>query len=523
MKSIRAYLVAAAVIIASPVTITHADEPPLGDPPVVNVDPSCGVTITGEKVEIKNEEGEIIGEVNKLWLRVNDDDNNADEKWDIGSEQVAGEDDTYQITVTATLKDTCVASETGGIRVKVYMDDASKDRIDGFWPGKRIIKDENGASTEETGDDALAKVKGVPKEYPYYVPILPGQSVTQTLYIEGIHHSAAASDVIIRAETTDTNHCTKHGIKTAESLSLSAYQVDLDVDSNNNEGFVFTWGSDKEDWIENSATVARVVYPGDVIGTPRPGKVVLSNNRTDSASLDQLVNGGKDGLTAVSAGLQFVPVLLELKEPFDPATAMVTFTYVASEPGISDHGISETETAAPYVCSINTGGMRLWKKDATGRTSVASVLAATPGDFIPASTETEIAKIDWSKIATDISTPRKAKLYLEYVDKSTPEDAGLKPIKVTVTGNGATTEDQVNVTLIPVEIKEVWSDQITGVEANGFPDKTGQKEHPYILVGATKWGQASRIHICLACERVFWQAVAWRDRSVSSIPGRSTT
>jgi hypothetical protein len=265
------------------------------------------------------------------------------------------------------------------------------------------------------------------------------------------------------------------------------------------------------------------VYPGDVIGTPRPGKVVLSNNRTDSASLDQLVNGGKDGLTAVSAGLQFVPVLLELKEPFDPATAMVTFTYVASEPGISDHGISETETAAPYVCSINTGGMRLWKKDATGRTSVASVLAATPGDFIPASTETEIAKIDWSKIATDISTPRKAKLYLEYVDKSTPEDAGLKPIKVTVTGNGATTEDQVNVTLIPVEIKEVWSDQITGVEANGFPDKTGQKEHPYILVGATKWGQASRIHICLACERVFWQAVAWRDRSVSSIPGRSTT
>ncbi|MCX6864896.1 MAG: hypothetical protein NTV46_01515, partial [Verrucomicrobia bacterium] len=73
MKSFRACLAAAAVIITSPVSLTHAD-----DPPLVNEEPSCGVSITGEKVEI-------IGEVNKLWLRVNDDDNNADEKWDIGS------------------------------------------------------------------------------------------------------------------------------------------------------------------------------------------------------------------------------------------------------------------------------------------------------------------------------------------------------------------------------------------------------------------------------------------------------
>ena len=223
--------------------------------------------------------------------------------------------------------------------------------------------------------------------------------------------------------------------------------MDLDIDSNNNEGFAFTEGSDKEDWIENSATVARVVYPEDVIGTPRPGKIVLSNNRTDSASLGQLVNGGGEGLTAVSAGLQFVPVLLELKEPFDPATAMVTFTYDASEPNISDHGISETGTEAPYVYSINTGGMRLWKKKATERTSGEAV---PDGDFISADTE-----INWSDIATDISTPRIANLYLEYVDKSTPEAAGLKPITVTVTGNGATTEDQVNVNLLPVELKFV--------------------------------------------------------------------
>jgi hypothetical protein len=446
MKSIRAYLVAAAVIIASPVTITHAVEPPLGDPPLVNEVPNnCGISISADQ----------------NWLSVNDNDDNHDEIWDFetesktsGAEPVVGEKDTLKITVTGTA-DKSEATVTVSI-------DTGSDKIDGFWEGTLTISGQS-LTIAQLEELAQKELEGQKKDsskkttFTFTVPI--GRSATQTLYIEGIKHSDSLKDVKINARieapagiTPDPdNRPFRASSLAATPLEITVYQVDLDVDSNNNEGFVFTWGSDKEDWIENSATVARVVYPEDVIGTPRPGKIVLSNNRTDSASLDQLVNGGGEGLTAVSAGLQFVPVLLELKEPFDPATAMVTFTYVASEPGISDHGISETGTEAPYVYSINTGGMRLWMKDATGRTSVASVLAATPGDFIPASTETEIAKIDWSKIATDISTPRKAKLYLEYVDKSTPEAAGLKPITVTVTGNGATTDDQVNVTLLPVE------------------------------------------------------------------------
>lgn len=38
--------------------------------------------------------------------------------------------------------------------------------------------------------------------------------------------------------------------------------------------------------------------------------------------------------------------------------------------------------------------------------------------------------------------------------------------------------------LVPLTPKEVWSDQITNVEANGYPDKTGLSEYPYILIGA---------------------------------------
>ena len=56
-----------------------------------------------------------------------------------------------------------------------------------------------------------------------------------------------------------------------------------------------------------------------------------------------------------------------------------------------------------------------------------------------------------------------------------------------------------SVSLVPVEVKEVWSDQITGVEANGFPDKTGPNEYPHIFMGATS-ATTFKVKIKLAAE-----------------------
>lgn len=43
--------------------------------------------------------------------------------------------------------------------------------------------------------------------------------------------------------------------------------------------------------------------------------------------------------------------------------------------------------------------------------------------------------------------------------------------------------------LLPMELKEAWSDQIKDVEVNGLPDKTGLAEKPYILMGAKADGK----------------------------------
>jgi esterase/lipase superfamily enzyme len=437
MKSIRAYLVAAAVIIASPETITHAVEPPLGDPPLVNEVPNnCGISISADQ----------------NWLSVNDNDDNNDEIWDFetesktsGAEPVVGEKDTLKITVTGTA-DKSEATVTVSI-------DTGSDKIDGFWEGTLTISGQSPTGTELDGQE-----KRTPKKTTFTFTVPKGSSATQTLYIEGIKHSDSLKDVKINARieapagiTPDPdNRPFRASSLAATPLEITVYQVDLDVDSNNNEGTEFTSGSDEEDKIEASEKE-------DANGSKRPGKIVIPSSQTNSDGDD--VPDFADGfnlpfmgtvneLAQVSQTLKFVPVQVELKAPFDTASAKVKFTYgPVSKPELSEEGIGVTGAGTPedpYVFNLNKGGMRLWKKKATERTSGEAV---PDGDFIPAYTE-----INWSDIATDISTPRIAKLYLEYVDKSTPEAAGLKPITVTVTGNGETTDDQVNVTLLPVDL-----------------------------------------------------------------------
>ena len=247
MKSIRAYLVAAAVIIASPVTITHAVEPPLGDPPLVNEVPNnCGISISADQ----------------NWLSVNDNDDNHDEIWDFetesktsGAEPVVGEKDTLKITVTGTA-DKSEATVTVSI-------DTGSDKIDGFWEGTLTISGQS-LTIAQLEELAQKELEGQKKDsskkttFTFTVPI--GRSATQTLYIEGIKHSDSLKDVKINARieapagiTPDPdNRPFRASSLDATPLEITVYQVDLDVDSNNNEGTEFTPGSDEEDKIEAS-------------------------------------------------------------------------------------------------------------------------------------------------------------------------------------------------------------------------------------------------------------------------------
>ena len=170
MKSIRAYLVAAVVIIASPVTITHADEPPLGDPPLVNEVPNnCGISISADQ----------------NWLSVNDNDDNHDEIWDFETEPVVGEEDTLKITIIGT-------ADKSDATVTISIETGS-DKIDGFWEGTLTISGQASTGTELDGQEKRSS-----KKTTFIVP--KGSSATQTLYIEGIKHSDSLRDVKINAK-----------------------------------------------------------------------------------------------------------------------------------------------------------------------------------------------------------------------------------------------------------------------------------------------------------------------------------
>jgi len=429
MKSFRACLAAAAVIITSPVTLTHAD-----DPPLVNEDPNnCGISISADK----------------NWLSVNDNDDNNDEQWDFNTEPVVGEKDTLKITVTGT-------ADKNDATVTVSIETGS-DKIDGFWEGTLTVSGQASTGTELDGQE-----KRSDKKTTFTVP--KGGSATQTLYIEGIKHSASLRDVKINARieapagtTPDPdNRPFSASSLDATPLEITVYQVDLDVDSNNDNAFDFEGFDDAEDEIEASEKE-------DANGSMRPGKIVISSSQTNSDGDDVpdfadgfnlQFTGTVNELEHVSETLKFVPVQVELKEPFDTASAKVKFTYgtisqpgPVSKPELSEEGIGVTGAGTPedpYVFNLNKGGIRLWKKKATERTSGEAVPS---GDFVPADTE-----INWSDIATDISTPRKAKLYLEYVDMTPAEAAGRKNIAVTATQEDVKSEDKVIVTLPLVDL-----------------------------------------------------------------------
>jgi hypothetical protein len=408
MKSIRAYLVAAVVIIASPVTITHADEPPLGDPPLVNEVPNnCGISISADQ----------------NWLSVNDNDDNNDEIWDFetesgasGAEPVVGEKDTLKITVTGTA-DKSEATVTVSI-------DTGSDKIDGFWEGTLAISGQTltSAQLEELALKELeGQKKGSSKKTTFTFPVLEGSSATQTLYIEGIKHSDSLKDVKINARieapagiTPDPdNRPFRASSLAATPLEITVYQVDLDVDSNNNEGTEFTPGSDEEDKIEAS------VKP-DGVWTKRPGKIIMVNDGFGDDIPDWadgfISDVGNTACYTCGPPITFIPMLLERKPPFT-LTCTVKFTYSASDPGL----VSTTSGGGFPDCDkqfTKPHGklIRIWKKNNDGTIRIA-VSVVYGGDYVPDEIE-----IPWNAL----SDGSVAHLWVEAVDPS----GGLADISV---------------------------------------------------------------------------------------------
>jgi hypothetical protein len=268
------------------------------------------------------------------------------------------------------------------------------------------------------------------RQYQLSWPVPANSSRSEKLYIEGFANSAGIRDVKFKA-TIQCPAGTVGGINYAaasahDNRETTVYEVDLDIDSLNDNGYAAEGYDDAEDRIEASEK--------EEYGVKKPGKIVVSGINADTDG-----DGTPDFADLETEGGKFVPVRVQLKEPFDPEKAYVRFDYTESKPEESQEGWTVTGAGTaedPEVYTLHTGGMRLWKKDAPSRTA---------DDFIPPDEDHP-----WTEIADGSS--RTKTLYLEYVDKETPEAAGRQEITVTAMEEDAECEDKVVATLLPVEV-----------------------------------------------------------------------
>jgi hypothetical protein len=136
----------------------------------------------------------------------------------------------------------------------------------------------------------------------------------------------------------------------SQGVRITVAEVDLDVDSDNNNGLDAPSRDAWEDAIE------------DREGSDYPGKFVLANDDdTDNDGIPDFADGFNKfgGTSGQTAGERFVPLVLQLSQAIDASKARVRFIYDGSDPG----GVERTGEAPNYVYSAAPGTLRIWKKD----------------------------------------------------------------------------------------------------------------------------------------------------------------
>ena len=257
------------------------------------------------------------------------------------------------------------------------------------------------------------------------IDLPPNQPMEIEVFLEGARTNSHAKDVIEveakwLADTSAYNNGNNsslvppipladlQALDVRDDFLLSIYRVDLDTDSDNNagagwEGENYTAASrGLEDRIENTQD-----YPG----------LILTNGQADSDAdgvVDHLDGFDHDGIVGNDddelAGKQFQPISLRLLTPYDVANTVVKFTYQQADPasaGTSQNGLR-------LWLAQSDGGTRFADGPATGRDrNPASILAASPGDFVPSG-----AEIPWDTLyaqAKSKTSEPKIYLYLEAV------------------------------------------------------------------------------------------------------------
>ncbi len=262
----------------------------------------------------------------------------------------------------------------------------------------------------------------------------PGQRWRQDFWVEGIAPSQAKNNVHWKGTIT-------HG--DPHDLWATVYQLDLDVDSDNNGNIEET-----DDKREESTDPYK---PGVIL-------VTQLDRDSDGDGVPDFADGlglparfGVDSDSGLSdtcgENCQLEMMTLKLPTPLDPFGAVLVFDYTASIPrlkGDPDGGDIEVQgagtlavdanpgatppvtaqAASPRTYKVDQAGLRVWTVDGSARQAGDGKSVVKGGKFVPVG-----VSIPWRDLATacgveaaNLSSTRELSLYLEYVED------GLNPV-----------------------------------------------------------------------------------------------
>ena len=254
-----------------------------------------------------------------------------------------------------------------------------------------------------------------------------------TLYIEGIQNGSYTIKVELDPDG-------RSGFLAQDEVVVTVIGVDLDIDSDNNNGTKPPDRSAAEDQIEDDPTkLGKIVYvnigDADHDGIP---------DFADGFDLDG-INGNSDDTSETN---HFVPLVLEIPPGIDVNAARLTLGYDASDPAGVIH---DTNTG---VWQPADGYLRIWRKDADQPRNKSSANApAGPGDYVAPGVYSP-AQLGFSESIHVVTN------YLEGIRISGSRADRRITVELDPSGDCgiAITKDAVRVTVIGAEIVEATGD-----------------------------------------------------------------
>jgi len=210
--------------------------------------------------------------------------------------------------------------------------------------------------------------------------------------------------------------------------------LDLDIDSNNSDGFNTPERSRDEELAEDLAA-----------GTDHPGKIIqINNGDADNDNVPNFADGinmfANDG---PDAGGRFVPLVIEIGGAYDPANIEIKFSYTEADPRtITRTGEGTDEN--PYGYEAPSGKLRLWKADGNVSRSIAEANVSS-GHYI---------KSGAVYTGTDLGSGNIITLFIEGIHQS--DSPGDEKILVEAREKGSASgwnmRDELRVTLLDIGI-----------------------------------------------------------------------